>query len=540
MSKVTITYKDYAVGAAEAATGTAAGAESFCDPADLFGGADIPRFATLEDDLWQLDGSWPLFPETPAAAALGIWSAALSGSGGAFAAPQEVDIVLSANFSSTGITLFFDPNSGARPAAVKVTWYRDSTQLDSADYAPDNDVYFCRQTVASYNKIVLIFSAMTAANRRLRLSRVVFGRVKVFQPQEYKDLAMKQLADPISDTVEDNPMTVTLRPGDDGCDYLFQAKQPLSVAEGTELIGVWYIDTHDETGVNAYDIAAIGLKGLLDRQSNHMGGIYDGTAASVVCADILGSIPYVLDSSLRDVSVYGWLPIASPRDNLLQLAFRLGAIVDDSRRDYISIRPPETGDATDALTGARAYEKGKISTSSLVTTVYLTVHRYAVSSETEQLFSGTLTGTERVEFSEPHSGLTISGGTIGSSGANYAVITGTGGAVTLTGYKYIHTTSVISRSNPLRTASDTENPRKAENMTLISPNDAAERLAALYEHYLRVRTVKGKFVTNGNYPGQRVTVDAATGKTLTGNIVSVDWKISANQAAEMEILCDAE
>lgn len=540
MAEVTITYEDIAVGAAEAASGTAAGKQSFCDLPDLFGEAALPKLATLETDYWALDGSWPLFPDTPADEALGLWSQALTGSDNAFAAAQELDVILSSNVTSTGITLYFDPYGPSWCTDLTVAWYRDSTLLDTKVFAPDGPVYFCKNAVTSYNKLVILFRAMSAPDRYLKLFRLKFGRVKIFTPKEYKDLSMYQVASPISDTVEDNPLSVTLRNDGDPVGYIFQTKQPLSVSEGAELIGVWYIDTHDQTGAKTYDLTAICLKGMLARQPNHNGGIYNGTLASVAVADIMGSIPYVLDSTLQSVPLYGWLPIAPPRDNLQQVAFALGAIVDDSGMDHISIRPPDTGAATDNFVGSRAYEKGKVTNASMVTSVSITVHRYIAGSGAEQLFSDALTGSTRLEFSEPYSSLAISGGTITSSGVNYAVITGTGGTVTLTGVKYIHSTAVISKTNATKTSGDTDNPKAVTDMTLVSPYNGQARLDALYDYFLRTRTVSGKVVTRGNYPGQRVTMDTVAGDTVTGNIISIDWSISAHQAAEVVVLADAE
>lgn len=539
MSKVTIAYEDIAVGAAEAATPSAADIQSFCTAADILADGKAPKAATLEQDYWRLDGTWPLFPETPAESKFGIWSNAMTGSDKAFTVPQTVVIVLSSQFSGTGITVYFDEHGPTWCTDMTVAWYRDNILLSSVDYAPTGPEYFCKNTVTSYNKIVLTFRAMSAAGRYLKLSRLKFGRTKVFEPREYKDLSMYQGISLIADTTESNSLAVTLRNDLEDIDFLFQSKQKLTVKEDESLIGVWYIDTHDQVGSKSYDITGIDLIELSGRLPDHMGGVYDGITAEALFAEIYGdAIPYVLDDRLKPVQLYGYLPRATPKDNAHQAAFALGAVLDDSRHDCIYIAPAEAGAATDSFTGARAYDKGKVHTESMITRVDLTVHRYAPGTESIQLYSQALSGTETICFDEPICSLAISGGTLGAHNANYAVISGTGGTVSLNGVKYSHTTKVISRSNPLKTAGDADNPRIIEDMTLVSDANGAALLDELYNYYLRVRTVSGKVVTGENYPGQRVQMETIVGDIVTGSIINMDWHISAKQAADVDVLSD--
>ncbi|HJA63541.1 MAG TPA: hypothetical protein H9719_05325, partial [Candidatus Intestinimonas stercoravium] len=91
-----------------------------------------------------------------------------------------------------------------------------------------------------------------------------------------------------------------------------------------QLWGTYYVERVTRTGKYTYEIAANDALSLLD-QSSHMGGIYTGQTVAEVVAEIC-NIPYLIQSKLSDIKLYGWLPIAARRSNLAQVLFAVGAV----------------------------------------------------------------------------------------------------------------------------------------------------------------------------------------------------------------------
>ena len=188
----------------------------------------------------------------------------------------------------------------------------------------------------------------------------------------------------------------------------------------------------------------------------------------------------------------------------------------------------------------KGYENGSISTGTLVTSVSVTAHSYIKSDDPTTLYEEELTGDEMLEFSDPVCDLAITGGQIVESNANYAVIRGTGGKVILTGYQYKHIKRVYSKANPLKNANDADNPVSYQDMTLVSPHNVQDVLAACYAYNLRLDTVKGKVLTATERPGDYVEILTDRDGIKKGHLLSLDYVPSTKLAADAVILADYE
>ena len=554
MSDFKIIYRNEPDGVRSGATPYQSDIQNFCNASDILLDNNIaPQVATFEDGYWKLGTKFLLFPDAPESETFGVWSKSKSGADGRFTAQPVLIVLLAANYSSVGISFGFDPYGPTWPADIDITWYRgmtvtqtsagytvSGTALGTKSFQPDGYQYSALNSVSSFNGVVIRFNSMSAADRYLKLQSIMFGIVRTFQRDDFSEIDMTQAADLNSDTAEINTIRFKVRPKDNIA-YMFQDREMLRTQDGTKLMGLYYIDAHDTEGDSLYDVHGIDYVGIADLATKHLGGIYTGdVTADELIADILGNIPYILDDALKAVPMHGYLPIASKRDNLQQVAFALNAMVDTSGAEGVKIFAMKTGDPTSEFVGAKAYNGGKIATDPLVTEINLTVHAYKLGSDSSTLYDAVLTGSHKVTFSEPQGSLSVSGGTITESGANYAVITGTGSEVILTGVAYVHGTTVWTKSNSNATASDIDNPVDAEDMTLVTANNAQGILDWLYNFYLRTRTVAGKVVIGDAHPGDRVSILARDGNVYNGNLYSVKYSISATIAADVKILLDAE
>ena len=145
----------------------------------------------------------------------------------------------------------------------------------------------------------------------------------------------------------------------------------------------------------------------------------------------------------------------------------------------------------------------------------------------------------KIEFSEPYGELSVAGGTLVSQSVNHAVLSGTGSTVTLKGTKYRAIESLYSKESPDRNASDADYVVCYSDMTLISSVSVNTVLNRCYDRLKRTKKVKTKVLIHGEKVGDFIGV-WHDGEVLYGNIVSMDYSISAKTAADIVVLVDDE
>lgn len=541
MADLTITYRDEPVGSREATTPSVNSLQDFATLGHiLLTGNTAPQHATFEDDYWVLGKDYKLFPDSPKSLTWGLFSKQISGEDGTFAKPITLVLALSDLFSAIGLTLCFDPYGPTWCCDLQIQWWRSGEVIRTKDFAPDSWQYVCYEEVRNFDMVTITFRKMSHAYRFLKLQSLTYGITRVFDSEECYSTDLFQDTDLLSDTVSVNTLDFVLR-NKSAVDFLFQRRQILQAKYGTELLGVYYISTAEKVGSNRYDIHAVDLVGLAEMAADHPGGLYDGIRADALAAEILGDdITWDMDDDLKGVLLYGHLPKTSRRENLRQLAFALSAMVCTGHRTCIQISRMSQAQLLGSFGNAKGYENGSISTGTLITAVNVTAHSYLKSEEPTNLYEDVLTGDELLEFSDPVCDLSITGGEIVESNANHATIRGTGERVVLTGYQYKHIKRVYTKSNPLKNANDADNPISYPDMTLVSPHNVQDVLAACYAYNLRLDTVKGKVLTTSERPGDYVEILTDGDGVKKGHLLSLDYVASTKLAADAVILADYE
>ena len=537
MSELLIKYEDVPDGAAASTVATCSDLQTFASPTKMLDTAnEAPRTATFEDDYWTLGEKMRLLPSDPASQSYGIFSTQQSRADMTFEAPIVLELELFSLFSSTALSFEFDPVGPTWCTDMDVEWYNGSTLLYSGSYSPTSWQYTIEQSVVNFDRIVIVFNAMSAPYRYLKVQSLAYGPTRRFTSREIKSLRYSPEVDVLCDVLPVNNIEFELKSANSS--LIFQRKQRLEIYDGDEFLGLFFIETATKKRGGFYDVKACDLLGLLDMASKYEGGMFDGAAASTVIPGIMGSIPYNLDPALASVPIKGWLPAAGRRASLQQFAFAVGGVVITSGRKGISIVPlPAT--PRSVIGNTRVYAGGELEQSSFVTGVEVKARSYKLGAKTDELYSEKLNGTVKVEFSEPYGGLTVTGGTIVSQGVNYAVLSGTGSTVTLKGIKYSSTESLYSKENPDRNAADADYVVSYNDMTLVSPVNVNSVLNHCYELRKRTRTVKTKALISGEKVGDFVGV-WYDGDVLYGNIITMDYSISAKTAANIEVLVDDE
>jgi hypothetical protein len=132
---------------------------------------------------------------------------------------------------------------------------------------------------------------------------------------------------------------------------------------------------------------------LLD-DTTHYGGIYYGDLASSVIANIInGKIPYTYKEIFDKIKVYGWLPIASRRENLKQLLFAVGGSIKKNENGDVYISTLDTTSPIE-VPDARVLDTGKMEYEALINKVEVIEHGFIKNDtiEGETIFEGEASG----------------------------------------------------------------------------------------------------------------------------------------------------
>lgn len=441
-------------------------------------------------------------------------------------------ILFDQKFTSVGLLLTFNTMSGDYARQINVKWYSDNTLLSDMDFSPDDTKYFCSNYVQLYNKIVITFYKTSKPFRPVFLTRIDYGVYRDFLDDEIKELSCLQEINSISENISINTMNFTVRTKS-SVPFDLQKKQRLQLFFNGKLLGNFYLKSGAKKSKVDYYMDSHDAIGVLDG-TEFSGGIYTGQTVATAVAEIFRDedFNYLLADNFQAAKLYGYIPYTTKRAALQQIAFAIGAVVDTSNYDGVIIYPKQT-EKTGEFTQTEAFDGVTLEHSDVVTGIRLTVHSYQRSDETTELYKDTLSGTAEIVFSEPYHSLTITGGKIRESGDNFAVISGSGAEVVLSGKKYNHYTTTIIKENPNIVYH--KNIMDVSEATLVHAGNAQAVLDRVYAYYQQPETVIGEVVLGDKMLGQVVEIDTLYDGTRIGTIESIDYSFTRTIRAEVKI-----
>ena len=285
---------------------------------------------------------------------------------------------------------------------------------------------------------------------------------------EYKELR--------ADALEADTLDITVL-SESGTIRYFDKNEKVEFFRSSRRVGTYHLQSVTRVGPKLYTLSALSAVGLLIVRP-HRGGIYTGQTVAEVVAEICGDIPILIETVYRNIKLYGWLPIASARDNLRQVLFAIGAWLHTDENG--TLRVQKLWDGTASVIDFNSVDSRNIHVKHLdpVSAVAVTEHQYISGTEDVTLFEGTAQQGDVIEFDEPAHTLTAEGFTILESGANYAVLSaGTG---KLTGKSYVHNRRVVTRTVTEGAAENVEEIADATLVSLVNSSAVAQRMAAYY------------------------------------------------------------
>ena len=522
-----LVYEDISPLAKGDSTATSTDKKDFVDMSDL--SSDVlttfPEYALCLPRYSKLNGKYVNAPNTIPTSGMGYVSNSISNENGEFENNPKITITFTQKHTSVGLNLVFNTYSDDYASLVNIKWYSDDTLLSDKDFTPNSSNYSCMNNVKLFNKIIIEFKKTSKPYRYVFLGGIIYGIIRIYNRNELKRINLLAEISQISEELTINTFGFTLV-SKENTQFLFQKQQKLKLYDGNGLLGAFYLDTANRLSANSYDINTYDAIGILE-QTNFVGGIFNNVTASSLLELIFADsgIEYTVDEITSAKVVSGYMPIMTKREALCWVCIATGSVCDTTRSEKVDIyRLNDTVARTIGLD--KQYEGTSVENTQIVTAVRVTAYGYTESTEYVQVFNEVLNGSTTIEFSEPLHSLAITGGTIASSSTNYAIITGTGSTVTLTGKKYNVSTRVVEKSNPNVGALDVKNVIELTDCTLISSSNVEEIATRVLNYYLKTKKVNAKIILGDNDLGDKVTIDTDYEGELTGTIEKLE--ISGN------------
>ena len=319
---------------------------------------------------------------------------------------------------------------------------------------------------------------------------------------------------------------------------------PVTWTHRGKLVLRQFLESIRRTGEYKYLLSCVSGIGLLAK-SRHYGGLYENALFSDVLAEIVGgAFPYTVDAQIAAIKIYGVLPVDNRRNNLKKLLTATGAVLYTNADGSVRFAVPDTTSPVEIKDGD-IYMGGSVDHPTPYQAVKITEHAYAKTPNDilTTLLDGEAIGMDiitpagtsvtgaLVTFDDPMHDLAVTGTTILESGVNYAVLAPST-ACTLTGYKYSHTTRIVTAG--ALTASEQATKRLDDN-TLVSLFNVDTVAQRWLDYYSAQKAVSVSVVWKGEQPAGAVIFSDPYDEQAVGLIESQDVRLSAKLAADTTV-----
>lgn len=306
--------------------------------------------------------------------------------------------------------------------------------------------------------------------------------------------------------------------------------RPVKIFEDGQLKATMYVTdispiNQRDRGEELFHVECVSSVGILSR-IEHYGGLYVGTSAGSIIADIMGGLPYTIDSGLASELLYGWLPyVKDARKNLNKVLFATGATITRNASGNVHFTYI-LQDAAKQIPKERTFYGGINSKKEHKSAVTVIEHGYYQSLEaTEELIfdntQGVAGNNTRITFDDPYYDYRGDGLTVVQSSANWVIITGVG---YLYGKKYVHTQRPVS--SVIDTIGEPE-ILQVSDQTLVSSLNVNGVVDRLTNYYSSARIRSFDIEVADEKPGDLIEFYDRRDHVNTGYIKSIDESASS-------------
>lgn len=437
------------------ATASDNGALSIADTASIVSQDEksIVPYATLEENLWLLDGSRRFIPASNQGDN-GYIGNLLSDENCAFTTNPVIDVQFSTNHDVLipGVTIVWGTAYDEYARAFTVSAYKGTALVAQKQITDNTSVTsIVQMDIKDYDHIRVEIVKWCLPHHRARIARLFIGIEKVYTKSDVLEYQHEQDVDPIGATAPINKMTFAIDNSDDAYDpnntsglskYLIerqriQVKYGLKMNDGSIRYirgGVFYLSEW-EAPQNGIKASFTGRDLLEFMQKPYVKGFYTASGTSLYdLADSVfneanlplnddGTKKWVIDNSLKTITTVAPLPM-SPLSECLQYIAQAGrCVLYSDRAGMLHMEPISATKQDYAITAFNSFQRPEISLQKPLGSVDTKVYNYFTGETGQELFSGqaTVNGTQELTVTYSQSAInvsaTVTGGTLVS--ANY-------------------------------------------------------------------------------------------------------------------------
>lgn len=482
-----VVYEDIPVGIVESASISAP--DNTATTENLLNGSNTPNIASLELNNFGLGEDNELEDNQPRS----YVSTDESLIDCTFSTSPVITITFSEHFTTSGLTIIF--TKGDWCSSIQADYYDGVTLIDTKTLSIDGEEYIGDFTETNFDKIVLTILKTSKPYTHAKIDRITFGKIRVFGMDEITAGNLVMIANPLSQTMECNKMSLKLHTIEN-INSTFAKRQVMTAMDGVRLLGAFYIEDARKDTKNQYSIELTDAIGLLDEDVFPATMCINENALTLAQTIVNGLCEIIMDASLQSKTINGYIPKGTRRQALHQLCFALGAIADTSGSYGIKIFEWKT--ATKTITKPKTYNGSYIRKEAEYTDVELVAHTY------------TQVATEDI----------------------------TDDAVVVNGLIYKHQTSVHSAHNTLATSTKT-NVLHIETATLIDETIADDIVAHMLAFVQMNDTLRVKHVITDEVLGDKV-LGYTEFDSLEGLVSSMTIKLSGISVSDTEVKGNAQ
>lgn len=510
----------------EDATAEHNGSVYFADDADYVVSEvdkNIDPHATLERNLWLLDGSRKILPVSDYGEN-GFIGDIICGTYRTFTKNPIISVNFSKVFTDliTGVSLVWSNVFYEYATDFTVTAYNDDEVVAQTTITDNTEVGMTAYVdIINYNKITVEVLKWSIPHRRARIAAIQIGTNLIYTKSDIIAYSHSQDVDPISAALPKSEISFSINNVDDAYNpnnldslakYLIE-RQEVKVRYGFKLNedvewidgGTFYISEWDapQNGLSA-DFTARDILEFMT--GTYYFGTYNpnGTSLYDLAETVLtdanlpldesGSVKWVIDAKLKDIYTIAPLPIDTHANCLQMIANAGGCVMYQDRDGILHIETLSYTETDYSINLFNSYSKSDITLSKPLKQVDVPCYSYSVASEITELYNGSVNVSGTMDVLVTYSGTahnvtaTVSGGTLNSarycSNACVLNITATG-AVSIVVNGYALNSSTVTAS----VTSDTKGETISVDNPLITSYSRAVAIGEWVESYMKNRMV---------------------------------------------------
>ena len=350
---------------------------------------DPVRYATLERNLWGLDGTFEVVPDNPPYGLNGYVGNALSGEDGTYEVVPTITISFSKVYTALipGITVTWGTAYDEYADTVRVTAYNGQTQTAQKTVSGNKDMTTVVEVdIDNYDRITVEVLKWSLPNRRARIEKLLVGIEKVYTKSDIMGYGHTIMVDPMSAELPESKIEFEIKnlngeynpDNPQGAEKYLMERQAITVRYGYKLndevewirAGEFFMSEWDapQNGITASFEARDAIEFMSDTYTGPSPGtLYSIAQAAFTQADLPtmsdGSQRWEIDPSLNSISA---APDADLSDNTIAEVLQLCAnaaccVFYQDRSGMLHIDPLPDGSTDYKINQFNSYANSEIS-----------------------------------------------------------------------------------------------------------------------------------------------------------------------------------